>query len=118
MATIDERKSEDGKKSFRVRVRLKGARMEVKSFRRLTDARKWAQDTESAIREGRYLKNVESRKRTIAEALERYSETILPQKKKSKHSSRYQHDQTHQLAWWNEQIGHLVISDLTCRVTV
>ena len=56
MAAIESRISGDGKKSYRVKVRLKGYPVQSATFERLTDARKWAQQTESAIREGRHFK--------------------------------------------------------------
>ncbi|HIB17175.1 MAG TPA: site-specific integrase, partial [Candidatus Lambdaproteobacteria bacterium] len=54
MAQIRERVKKNGKKSFFVRIRMKGKPEATASFERLTDARLWAQHTETAIREGRY----------------------------------------------------------------
>ena len=45
---------------------------------RLTDAKKWAQDTESAIREGRHFKTAEAKKHTLAELIDRYTATCCP----------------------------------------
>ena len=53
MAQIRERVKKNGKKSFFVRIRMKGKPEATASFERLTDARLWAQHTETAIREGR-----------------------------------------------------------------
>jgi len=39
--------------SYRAKVRIKGARALTKTFRRKTDAQRWAQRTECALREGR-----------------------------------------------------------------
>jgi len=66
MATIECRATESGKNKFRVRVRLKGARVATATFRRRTDAVKWGQATESAIREGRYFKTSASKRYTQA----------------------------------------------------
>lgn len=55
MATITTRTGKDGKLTYRVRVRLKGHAVQSATFARKTDARKWIQDTESAIREGTVL---------------------------------------------------------------
>ena len=54
MAQIRERVKKNGKKSFFVRIRMKGKPEATASFERLTDARLWAQHTEIAIREGRH----------------------------------------------------------------
>src|SRR3990167_10312428 len=101
MATIEKRVSKiDGSAQYRVRVRLRGFSPQTASFKRLTDAKKWVQQTESAIREGRHFKTVESRKHTLKEAIERYIKSILPSKKPNS-----QKDQTKQLQWWSENIG-------------
>jgi len=41
MATIENRSTENGKNTFRVRIRLKGARVATATFHRRTDAVKW-----------------------------------------------------------------------------
>lgn len=57
MATIEKRVSKiDGSAQYRVRVRLRGFSPQTASFKRLTDAKKWVQQTEAAIREGRHFK--------------------------------------------------------------
>ena len=76
MASIRNRTNNDGSKSYRVDVRLKGFPAQRASFRRLTDAKKWAQQTEAAIREGRYFKTTEARKHTLAEVIDRYKDSI------------------------------------------
>jgi hypothetical protein len=55
MATIERRIADDGSISYRVKVRLKGYPAQSATFDRLTDAKKWASATESAIREGRHF---------------------------------------------------------------
>lgn len=82
MATIQERKSADGKTKYRVIVRLKGYPPQSATFERKTDAKKWAQDTESAIRDGRHFKTVEAKKHTLQEMVGRYIENVLPLKPK------------------------------------
>ena len=39
---------------------------------RLTDAKDWAKITEGAIKDRRYFKNTESKKRTLRELIDRY----------------------------------------------
>ena len=45
MATIEKRTSDDGKASYRVKVRIKGFPVQSATFERKTDAAKWAQST-------------------------------------------------------------------------
>ncbi|MCP5019798.1 MAG: hypothetical protein GY938_31610 [Ketobacter sp.] len=66
MASIRKRVNKNGTVSFRVDVRLKGHPAERATFARLTDAKRWGQQTEAAIREGRYFKTAEARKHTFA----------------------------------------------------
>ena len=107
MAAIRKRTNRDGSVSFRVEVRLKGHPPESATFKRLTDARKWAHSTESAIRENRYFKTSEARRHTLNEMLERYCRDELPKKPKSIYKVR------HQLDWWKEQLGDYVLADIT-----
>lgn len=107
MATIEKRKGKDGEISFRVKVRMKGYPIQTATFKRLTDARKWEQQTEAAIREGRYFKTSESRKHTLSEAIDRYHEQVLPTKPKSAK------DQSVQLKWWKETLGSYTLADTT-----
>jgi hypothetical protein len=62
MASIKERLAKDGTKRYTVDIQLKGQHSQRATFKRLTDARKYVQDTESAIREGRYFKTTQARK--------------------------------------------------------
>lgn len=107
MANIQKRISKDGKVSYRALIRLKGAAPQSATFERLTDARKWVQDTESAIRDGRHFKTSEAKKHSVAEAIDRYLIEIMPRKPRS--SS----DQTQQLRWWRDAIGFRVLADVT-----
>jgi len=107
MAVIEKRKTQDGKTHYRVKVRLKGYPPQTSTHERLADAKRWAAETETSIREGRHFKTVEAKKHTLGEVVDRYIRDILPQKKKS------QKKQTAQLLWWKEQIGHHILSDLS-----
>ena len=77
---IEERLNDDGSISFRARVRMRGFPHLSKTFERKTDARKWIQDTEAAIRGGNVM-STEAQRTTLREALERYSREITPRKK-------------------------------------
>ena len=89
-------------------IRDRGYPIQTASFERLTDARRWAQRTETAIREGRYFKTREAQRHTVAELIERYTLDILPRKK-----GRSVQIQGAQLAWWREQLGKLTLADIT-----
>lgn len=107
MASIEVRNTCNRKKTYRVKVRLKGHPIQSATFNRLTDARRWAQATESAIREGRYFKTSEAKRRSLAEMLDRYLEDILPQKPKSIRTQKTQ------LLWWKRTIGAYTLADIT-----
>ncbi len=106
MANIEKRTSSDGVISYRVKIRLKGFPSQSATFERLTDAKKWAQQTESAIREGRHFKTAEAKRHTLAEMIDRYCRDVLPSKKSAK-------DQAQQLAWWKSEIGSYSLADVT-----
>ena len=106
MATIEKRTTNSAT-SYRAKVRLKGYPTQSATFARLTDAKKWVQDTESAIREGRHFKTSESKKHTVKDLVERYIKEILPQKPKSTI------DQKTQLGWWKSGMGSFSLADVT-----
>lgn len=108
MATIEKRTSLNNQEiSYRVKVRLKGFPVQTATFERLTDARKWVQQTESAIREGRHFKTTEAKRHTLAEAIDRYIKFIIPTKPKSKTN------QIGQLKWWREKLGTYSLADIS-----
>lgn len=107
MAVIQERKSADGKIKYRALVRLKGHPPQSATFERKTDAKKWAQDTESAIRNNRHFKSAEAKKHTVSEMIERYETNVLPNKPKN-----IKNQKTH-LAWWKDEIGYYMLSDVS-----
>ncbi len=92
MASIRKRTRKDGTTSYMVEVRLKGFPPQTATFKRLTDAKKWGQDTESAIREGRYFKTAEARKHTFGELADRFVQDVLPRKAASAEKIRRSKD--------------------------
>ncbi|WP_333688485.1 site-specific integrase [Methylococcus capsulatus] len=105
MATIRNRKTRDGKPSWHVQIRLKGHPTVTASFERKTDAAKWAQDTESAIRDGRYFPTVEAKRHTLDELIERYRREELPKLRSGK--TRIPH-----LEWWASELGAYTLADI------
>ena len=107
MAYIQRRSTKDGQPRYRVQVRLRGHPVQTATFERKTDAKRWAQQVESAIREGRHFKTSEAKRHTLGDLVDRYIRDVLPQKPKS------QHLQTSQLQWWKEQLGDYTLADVT-----
>jgi integrase len=106
MATIERRLSKVRGNTYRAKIRLKGFPVQSASFERITDARKWIQQTESAIREGRHFKTTESKRHTLVELIDRYIADVLPTKKSAK-------DQGQQLRWWKAEIGSHLLADVS-----
>ena len=107
MASIEKRKTKEGKTIFRAKIRLKGFPEQNASFERLTDAKRWVQQTESAIREGRHFKTTEAKRRTLGEMIDRYIADILPNKPKN------QKNRSLHLNWWKSELGKYTLADIT-----
>ena len=107
MANIRKRITSKGEARYTATVRMKGAPPESATFPRLTDAKKWVQDTESAIREGRYFKKTIAKRKTLNELIDRYVKEVVPENPKSAKKK------VAQLRWWKEQLGHLTLADLS-----
>jgi integrase len=107
MATISERPSKDGKIRYLVRVRVRGHPPRTATFRRKRDATRWAQKTESEIRERRHFGSAEARRHTVAEMLDRYEDTA------STLAPSTWRRRAPRIKWWRERIGTLLLSDLT-----
>lgn len=105
MAYIQERKSKNGV-NYRVLIRMKGCETQSATFARKTDAKKWAQDTESAIRDGRYFKTAEAKKHTVADMIDAYIKSNVTGRKSAENTE-------HHLQYWKSQIGSKLLSDLT-----
>ncbi len=107
MASIQKRLLKNGETAFRVQVRLKGYQVQRATFDRLTDARRWAQSTEAALRERRYFRSADSRKHTVDDLVERYKGKL------ERENPKRLHDVDHLLKWWQNELGHCVLADLT-----
>lgn len=107
MASIQKRTLQDGKVSYRVQVRLKGYEVQRATFDRLTDAKKWAQSMEAALRERRHFKSSEAKKRTAADMIDRYAKWL------ERDNPKRLHDIEHLLNWWRRELGFCVLADLS-----
>lgn len=109
MATIQTRKSDDGKTvSYRVMIRLKGHPTQTATFARKTDADRWAKQTEAAIREGRHFATSEAKRHTLGDLIDRYLREVMPSK-----ALKSQAAQTTQLDWWKAQLGGYTLDRIT-----
>jgi integrase len=108
MVNVEERIKKNGSKVYRVKIRLKGHPTQSATFLRKTDAKKWLQNIESAIREGRHFKTSEAKRHTFEEMIKRYCRDILPQKSEVMQTEQYRH-----LEWWKKQLGDHVLADIT-----
>jgi integrase len=69
-------------------------------------AARWAKTKEAEMIEGRHFRSPEARRRTLAEAVKRYTEEVLPEK-------RSQNMHAAALPWWERQLGHLKLTEIT-----
>lgn len=108
MATIEKRSGKGGT-TWRVRVRRLGQPQLTKSFETKREAEAWATEQEAKVYAGEQLASSESRKRTVADAIDRYLEVTLPRAKHRKNAA----EQTRLLTVWREVLGHRALASLT-----
>jgi integrase len=110
MATIEKRETSEGV-SYRVKIRLRGQPVQTATFARLSDAKRWAEQTATAMREGRHFATAEAKRHTLSDAIDRYKREKLPHLKDSEVRAG-------QLEWWARELGGYVLADLTpARIT-
>ena len=107
MATIETRRSADGTIGYRAKVRLKGFPSESATFERKTDAKEWAKQTETSMRQGRHFKTAEAKKHTVGEFIDRYLHEI-----EKKNPKRFV-DVKPLLRWWKGEIGAYLLSEVS-----
>lgn len=111
MAAIRERIKADGTVIFHVQVRMSGFPTRTASFPTKRAAERWGKTIEAEMIEGRHFRSSESRRRSLANAIDRYFEEELPKKR---------HDNMHRtcLNWWRKKIGDLRLADITPAILV
>ncbi len=107
MAEIKKRQKKNGKVSYTASIRIKGYPALNATFERLSDARQWVQENEPKMKRGKRLKDVEARKHTLAELIDRYIEFELPNRKSDNQKFEMQ------LNWWKNKMGAYLLSDIT-----
>lgn len=107
MGTIRKLSKKDGTEVYHAEVRLRGHKPERDSFRTKTQAKEWIQDTEAAIRDGRYKGHSAARKHTVGEIIDRFIKQCVPP-----HPIYYQ-KKVQMLLRWKEELGALLLRDLS-----
>lgn len=108
MANIQKREGKNGT-SYRVQVRLKGYPPRQKTFKRLTDAKLWAQQTEAAIRAGKFHTLIQAdSSKTFSDLVKRYREEVWPTKTPRTVNSEKAH-----LAFWEDRLGKYGLAHIT-----
>lgn len=105
MATYQKRKSKAHGERFTVTVRVYPYPAQSKTFGRMAEARAWAEDLESDIRNGRLKLSKDGAKVTLAELIDRY---IL----ETFHKRRSPDFPRTVLEFWKEKLGHYRLSDI------
>src|SRR4051794_23779226 len=107
VATIEKR-DRQGRTVYRVKIRLQGHPPADASFDRITDAKRWAAETETAIRAGRWFQHVEAKRTTLSDLIRRYREEYLPSA-----GLRSTHDRGEYLAFWGAELGNFTLAEVT-----
>ena len=95
-----------GKTVYQVQVRIVGYPSRTATFPTRRLAERWETKIKAQMIEGRHFRDVEARRRTLADAIDRYTEEELP-KKRADTMHRYC------LPWWRARLGHLKMADIT-----
>jgi hypothetical protein len=111
MAAIRERVRGDGARTFHVQVRMRGFPARTATFPNRRQAERWAKTVEAEMIEGRHFRNAEARRRTLAEAIDRYVAEEVPKKRNGQMYA-------FTMPWWKKNLGHLRLSDVTPAVLV
>ncbi len=107
MATIERRERQSGV-VYLADVRIRGFPRQKKTFKRLTDARIWAQQTEAAIRSGEFRDvHKTARQKTFQALIERYRSDVFSQK-----ASKTQEGEKYIIDRWEKALGKNVLSSI------
>lgn len=108
MATIQKRAHKTGT-TYRVMVRMKGFPPQQRTFKRLTDAKQWAQDTESAIRKGEF-KNVvrTAASKTLQDVIDRFRKEVFVHRAETTKRAEGSF-----LTYWEKALGEYALAYVT-----
>ena len=105
MATIERRKSANGRTTYRVRIRLDGKPEISRTCCSYSAARAWAAETETRLRDGTYATGSGH---AVAEAIDAFLAAKLPGKKDQRMLAA-------RAGLWRTEIGKKRLRDLTAR---
>lgn len=106
MADFEKRVSaRTGKVTWRARVRLKDFPPITQTFKRKSDAEKWAQIKEAAMLEGRYFPEAKAKHKTVNDLIDTYLENL-----EAKNPQRVK-DAKKLLKWWKAEFGHITLAN-------
>lgn len=105
MANIQKRAGKDGA-TYRVQIRMRVFPPQTRTFDRLTDAKTWAQETESSIRQGEF-KNVirEASTKTLGDVAQRHREELPPLR-----AASTQRAVSSCLKYWERELGEYALA--------
>ena len=107
MARIERREGANGIR-WRARIRVHGEERSA-TFKRKTDAKEWANDTESRLLKDKHVPTTSDMRRTFADLIDRYLAEELPIKR----HNRSQKDSERHLLWWKAQMGDMRLVKLS-----
>lgn len=113
MASIDKRTLKDGSVSYRVTIRKKGYPMVRATFKRHTDAKRWADKTEADIIAGRHIQTREIEKHTLEEAADKYISEIIEGRKNSNSVNQRKY-----IEYFKEELGEYYLTDITAPMLI
>ena len=94
--------------SYRAQVRVKGRPAQSETFPNLKEAKAWGASVESAIRENRNHPHLAGGKKSFAELVRRYRETVMQDAGASSKAVREQH-----LTWWDARFAGRTLAEIT-----
>jgi len=108
MATIEKRERSFGT-VYMADVRIKGFPRQKKTFKRLTDAKMWAQQTEAAIRKGEFKNAIKTANtKALQDVIDRYRDEVSPHK-----AETTQRAEKSYLSFWERELGEYALSYVT-----
>jgi len=107
MGSIRVLTKKDGTEVFHAEVRMRGHDKQRESFRTKTQAKKWIQDTEAAIRDGRYKSISAARKHTVGDLIDRFIKYCIPP------HPLYYPKKVQLLMRWKKELGSRLLRDLS-----
>lgn len=106
MASFYERKLTDST-VYEVKIRRKGYPIQMRSFDKEEDAKKWAREIESTMDRGVFRSTKEAEKTTLSAALDRYLNEV------SKHKKGHQREKSRIEKWKSHPLGSRYLASIT-----